>query len=45
MSPTIMKGKGNSYFKIEFVKNNYGKVDKVNAYYQDNRIETSTRTE
>jgi retinol-binding protein 3 len=45
MSPTIMKGKGNIYFKIEFVKNSLGKVDKVNAYYQDNRIETSIRTE
>jgi len=43
MSPTIMKGKGNTYFKIEFVKNNQGKVDKVNAYYQDNRTETSNR--
>jgi hypothetical protein len=45
MSPTIMKGKGDTYFKIEFVKNNVGKVDRVNAYYQNNRIETSTRTE
>jgi retinol-binding protein 3 len=45
MSPTIMKGKGNTYFKIEFVKNNLGKVDKVNAHYQDNRIETANRTE
>lgn len=45
MSPTVMKGKGNAYFKIEFVKNNIGKVDKVNVFYQDNRIETSDRTE
>jgi retinol-binding protein 3 len=45
MSPTIMKGKGNTYFKIEFVKNNVGKVDKVNVYYQDNRLETSVRIE
>ena len=45
MSPTVMKGKGNAYFKIEFVQNAQGKVDKVNAYYQDNRIETSVRTE
>lgn len=45
MSPTIMKGKGNTYFKIEFFKNNLGKVDTVKAYYQDNRIEISTRTE
>ncbi|MES2288019.1 MAG: S41 family peptidase [Bacteroidota bacterium] len=43
MSPTVMKGKGNTYFKIEFVKNDQGKVDKVNAYYQDNRTETSYR--
>lgn len=43
MSPTVMKAKGNTYFKIEFVKNNQGKVDKVNAYYQDNRIESSNR--
>lgn len=45
MSLTIMKGKGNNYFKIEFVENNQGKIDKVNAYYQNNRIETSIRTE
>jgi len=45
MSPTIMKGKGNTYFKIEFLKNNLGIVDRVNAYYQDNRMETSIRTE
>jgi hypothetical protein len=45
MSPAIMKGKGNPYFKIEFVKNNNNKVEKVNVYYQDNRIEISTRTE
>ncbi|MEO6903574.1 MAG: S41 family peptidase [Bacteroidia bacterium] len=44
MSPTIMKGKGNKYFKIEFVKNDTGEVYKVNVYYQDNRMETSTRT-
>lgn len=44
MSPTMMKGVGNTYFKIEFLKNNLGIVDRVNAYYQDNRIETSIRT-
>lgn len=45
ISPAIMKGKENTYFRIEFVKNDMGKVDKVNVYYQDNRMETSTRTE
>lgn len=45
MSQTIMKGKGNSYFKIEFIKNNSEKAEKVNVLYQDNRIETSLRTE
>lgn len=45
ISPTLMKGKGNAYFKIEFVKNAIGEVDKVNVYYQDNRIESSDRTE
>ncbi len=45
MSLTVMKGKGNTYFKIEFVQDDQGKVDKVNAYYQDDRIETSRRTE
>jgi hypothetical protein len=45
MSMTVMKGKGNDYFKIEFVQDNQGKSYKVNAYYQDDRIETSTRTE
>jgi hypothetical protein len=40
-----MKGKGNTYFKIEFVQNEQGQVNKVNAYYQDNRMETSIRTE
>ena len=45
MSPTVMKGKGNTYFKIEFVQDYQGKVNRVNAYYQDNRIENSARTE
>ncbi len=45
MSPTVMKGKGNTYFKIEFVTDDQGKVNRVNAYYQDERMETSTRTE
>jgi hypothetical protein len=45
MSATVMKGKGNTYFKIEFVQNEQGQVNKVNAYYQDNRMETSIRTE
>jgi len=45
MSLTTMKGKGNTYFKIEFARNSSGKVDKINAYYQDNRKESSIRTE
>lgn len=45
MAPNIMKGLGNTYFKIEFVKNNAGVVDRVNAYYQNNTIETSLRSQ
>jgi hypothetical protein len=45
MSPTRMKGKGNTYFKIEFIRNNAGVVNKVNVYYQDNRMETSMRVQ
>lgn len=43
MTKTILKGKGNTYFKIEFIENNQGVVDEVKAYYQDNRIEVSKR--
>ena len=45
MAPGKMKGKDNTYFKIEFVENKQGLVNKVKVYYQDNRIETSERTE
>jgi len=44
MTPTIMKGKGNSYFKIEFIKNNLGIFDSVKVYYQDKRVESSLRS-
>lgn len=43
MTPNMMKAKGNAYFKIEFVANEPGVFDLVNAYYQDNRKETSLR--
>lgn len=42
MSYTIMKGKGNEYFKIEFIEAN-GEVNEVKAYYQDYRVESSLR--
>jgi len=45
MTLSMMKGKGNDYFKIEFIENAQGAVNQVKAYYQDNRIETSFRTE
>lgn len=44
MTATIMKGKGNTYFKIEFIENSAGEVNEVKAYYQDQRIESSQRT-
>lgn len=44
MSPTMMKGKGNTYFKIEFMKNNMGVVNSINVYYQNNTLETAVRT-
>ena len=44
MTSTIMKAKGNNYFKIEFIEEQ-GKFNKVNAYYQDNREESSIRTQ
>lgn len=40
----IMKGKNNTYFKIEFLDNGAGGYDEVKAYYQDNRVEFSKRT-
>lgn len=45
MSDSIFKGKGNPYFKLEFLKNDSGLVYKVIAYYQDGRIESSERAE
>ncbi|HEY5745687.1 MAG TPA: S41 family peptidase, partial [Chryseolinea sp.] len=44
MSPTMMKGKDNNYFKIEFVADENGKIGMVKTYYQDNRVEISQRT-
>ena len=38
MSATMMKPKGNNYFKVEFKENS------LTAYYQDNRVETDVRT-
>lgn len=45
MTSTIMKGKGNTYFKVEFIKNQQGIIDEVRVYYRDNRVETSRRTD
>lgn len=38
-----MKGKNNTYFKVEFLEDPDGKVNKVKVYYQDGRVEESTR--
>lgn len=45
MSDSMFKGKGNPYFKLEFLKNDSGLVYKVIVHYQDGRIESSDRTE
>lgn len=42
MTNSIMRGKGNEYFKIEFIETN-GEINEVKAYYQDYRIESSYR--
>ncbi|MES2780636.1 MAG: S41 family peptidase [Bacteroidota bacterium] len=44
MTPTIMKGKNNTYFKIEFVTDAQGNVNEVKAYYEDVRVERAKRT-
>jgi hypothetical protein len=43
MTSTIMKPLGNTYFKIEFVKNEQGETDRITVYYQDNRVEPAPR--
>jgi retinol-binding protein 3 len=43
MTGNVMKGVGNTYFKIEFVESGKGEVNRVNAHYQDNRLEVSYR--
>lgn len=44
MSPTMMKARDNTYFKIEFVRIAQSVPDRVIAYYQDGRVERSMRT-
>jgi len=44
MSSMVMKGKWNTYFKIEFLRDPDGRVDQVKADYQDERTEISQRT-
>ena len=44
MTKTIMKGKGNAYYKIEFIENTQGQIEQLRAHYQDHRIETADRT-
>jgi poly(3-hydroxybutyrate) depolymerase len=41
--PGLMKGKGNAYFKIEFITNDNGEVDQIRAFYQNNTVETAVR--
>ena len=43
ITANLMKGKNNNYFKVEFLENNSGEVNKVKVYYQDNRVEISDR--
>lgn len=45
MTPNMMKGKGNTYFKIEFVLDADGKVKEVKAYYEDGRVEGARRAQ
>ncbi len=44
MTKNIMKGKGNQYFKIEFVEDPNGNINSVNAHYQTGMIENAVRT-
>lgn len=43
MTPTIMKGKNNTYFKIEFVVDEKGNVNEVKVFYEDGRLEGAKR--
>lgn len=45
ISQNLMKGKGNTYFKIEFIPDAKGQINTVKAYYQDARVEVSYRTD
>jgi hypothetical protein len=44
MTKTIMKGKGNQYFKIEFMPDREGKVNDITVYYQTGIVEKAGRT-
>lgn len=45
LSKNRMRGKNNSYYKVEFLDDTGGRVNKVKVYYQDGRVEEeSTRT-
>lgn len=45
MTKTVLKGKGNQYFKIEFIPTKEGNVNSLNAYYQTGIVEHAERTE
>ncbi len=44
ITETLLKAKNNTYFKVEFIANAALEVNEIKVYYQDNRIETATRT-
>ncbi len=44
MAKNLMKAKGNQFFKIEFVEDSDGKVNTINAYYQNGVVEKAQRS-
>ncbi len=44
ITETLLKAKNNTYFKVEFITSASLEVNEIKIYYQDNRIETATRT-
>jgi len=44
ITPTLMKGKGNTFFKISFSVDDAGEVNEIKAYYQNRVVESAVRT-
>jgi retinol-binding protein 3 len=42
-SVSVLQPKGNTYFRVEFVRNEQGAVDQIVVHYQDQRVEKAER--